>query len=143
MGKVHKTIEDAAKHLQESAAVIPGRYKESTAKATWAEPAASDQATTNYNAGIAESEAKGLRVSGIREAGDAGYRKGCADKGAAVIGTRITAAIPQYRTKFSPVLQAMNSASDAAPAKTRDFMTNINNRLIPVVKAAKGAVGKV
>ena len=139
MPKVHKTVDEAAKHLGESVAVIPGRYKEATSKASWEEPASSAQAESNYSAGVAEAIAEGRRVSGIHEAGDTKYRKGCAEKGAGVIGTRITAALSTYRSEFAPILGAMNAASDAAPPRTRDPMTNIDQRLKPVVAAAIAA----
>ena len=142
MPKVHKTIGEARKHLGEAAAYIPGRYKEATAKAEWAGPAASPAAKANYEAGIAEAIAAGRREAKIAEAGDTKYRKGCLDKGSAVIGARITAALADYERAFAPVLGAMNSAADAAPARTRDFRANVNNRLLPVIEAAKKAVGK-
>jgi len=139
MSKVHKTVDEAAKHLGESVSVIPGRYKEATAKAAWEEPASSPQSELNYSAGVSEAIAEGRRVSGIHRAGDTKYRKGCAEKGAGVIGTRITAALGIYRTEFSPILGAMNAASDAAPPRTRDPMANIDARLKPVVAAAIAA----
>ena len=91
MAKVHKTIQEARKHLGESTTLIPSRYEESTSKATWEEPASSPQAEENYIA------------------------------------------------QFAPVLAAMNSAADSAPARTRDPMSNIDNRLKPVVNAAIAA----
>lgn len=139
MPKVHKTIDEAAKHLGESVSVIPGRYKEATGKASWEDPASSPQAEANYSAGVSEAIAEGRRVTGIHAAGDTKYRKGCAEKGAPVIGGRITAALSTYRTEFSPILGAMNAASDAAPPRTRDPMANIDARLKPVVAAAIAA----
>lgn len=142
MPKVHKTIGEARKNLSDSVAYIPARYEASTARADWATPAASAEATANYTAGIAESEAKGLRVKGIVEAGDAKYKLGCKEKGAKVIGARISAALPIYEREFSPVLSAMNAASDGAPARTRDWRSNVTNRLFPVIEAARRVVGK-
>ena len=142
MPRVHKTIAEAGKHLEESAATIGPRYKEATAKAEWAGPASTPEAQANYEAGITEANAEGRRVAGISKAGDAKYKKGCAEKGAAVIGDRVRKAKADYEREFGPVLSAMNAASDAAPAHTRDFRANISNRLIPVVEAAKRAVGR-
>ena len=142
MPKVHKTIENAARNLEQSIAVIPARYAESTGRAEWAAPAVSQQAEDNYQAGLAEATAKDLRRKNISAAGDTAYRKGCADKGSKVIGERIRGALGVYRQAFSPILTAMNTAADAAPAKTRDVLTNIQNRLVPVVQAARRAAGK-
>lgn len=138
----HKTVQEARKHLEQSVANIPSRYKEATSKAEWANKAASDEAEANYSAGVAEAVAEGRRAAKITEVGDAKYRKGCAEKGAGVIGQRITAALSEYERAFSPILGAMNSASDAAPAKTRDFRTNVTTHLYPVIEAAKRAAGK-
>lgn len=142
MPKVHKTIGDARKHLGEAASLIPGRYKEATAKAEWASAASSAAAKANYEAGLAEAIAAGRRETGISAVGDAKYRKGCTEKGAAVIGTRITAALADYEREFAPVLSAMSGAADGAPPRTRDFRANVTNRLLPVIEAAKRAVGK-
>jgi len=136
---VHKTIDEAAKHLGEAVGVIPMRYKEATAKASWEGPASSPEAEANYSAGVSEAIAAGRRVSGIHRAGDAKYKKGCAEKGAGVIGSRITASLGIYRSEFAPILSAMTSAADAAPPRTRDAMANIDARLKPVVAAAIAA----
>lgn len=143
MPKVHKTIGEARANLGAAAPMVGARYKASTSRAEWATPASSAAAKANYEAGIAEAIAAGRREAKITEVGDAKYRKGCGEKGAAIIGGRITAALGDYEREFAPVLSAMNAASDAAPARTREFMANITNRLIPVVEAAKRAVGKL
>jgi len=140
--KVHKTIEQAVENLNAALPNIPRRYEVATSRASWAEPAASDQARANYQAGITEAIAEGRREARIREVGDAAYRQGCAQKGARVIMDRIRAAIPSYRTAFAPILRAMCDAADAAPARTRVTRENIENRLIPVINAAKQAAGK-
>ena len=139
MPKVHKSIGEARKHLGESVSVIPTRYKEATARAEWATPAASPAAEANYAAGVAEAVAAGRRAARISAVGDAKYRKGCTEKGAPVIGTRITAALGDYEREMAPILSAMCSAADAAPPRTRDPMANIDARLKPVVAAAIAA----
>ena len=109
MPKVHKTIQEAGKHLADSASVIGSRYKEATAKADWEAPSSSPEAEQNYQDGVSESIANGTRIAGIRAAGNAKYQKGCAEKGAAVIGQRVAAARVDYERNFTPVLQAMNT----------------------------------
>jgi len=142
MGKVHKTIAEAKDNLRTAAPLVGPRYKLATGRADWEGPASTPESQANYEAGIAESNAAGRRIAKVREAGNAKFVKGCAEKGALVIGARITAAIEDYGREFSPILSAMNAASDAAPARTRDFRTNVTNRLLPVVEAAKKAAGK-
>ena len=139
MPKVHKSIAEARKHLGESVGVIGPRYKEATSRADWEAPATTDEAEANYQAGIAEASAADRRRARIHAAGNAKYRRGCAEKGAAVIGPRVTAALGDYEREFSPILSAMTSAADAAPPRTRDAMANIDARLKPVVAAAQAA----
>ena len=142
MPKVHKTIQEAGQHLSDASTTIGPRYAAATARADWEGPSSSREAEANYSEGVNEAIAKGSRVQGIRNAGNTKYQKGCADKGASVIGQRVKAARGEYEQSFGPVLSAMNSAADAAPAKTRDFRANINNRLVPVVEAARRAAGR-
>lgn len=139
MAKVHKTIEEAGAHLDQSATLIPSRYAEATAKASWADAAGSAAAEANYSAGVTEAIAAGKRPAGIMRVGDTKWKKGCKEKGVAVIGGRIKAAIPFYKAQFGGVLSAMNAAADMAPARTRDPMANIDARLKPVVAAAIAA----
>lgn len=136
MAKVHATIEEARKHLGESVSVIPGRYKERTARADWEGPTTTEEAEANWRAGLAEAQAEDKRRVGARAAGNRKYQVGCAEKGAPVIGTRITMALGEYAKNMGPVLGAMNAAADAAPPRTRDPMMNIDTRLKPVVRAA-------
>jgi len=142
MAKVHKTVEQARSNLAAAAPTIGARYKEQTQKASWADPSTSAQAITNYNEGVQAAIASGSREANIRAVGDAKYRKGCAEKGAAVIGARVTAALPEYVKGITPTMSAAISASDSAPARTRDYTQNVSNRLLPVIAAMKQASGK-
>ena len=142
MPKVHKTIQESGQHLADASSTIGPRYAAATARADWEGPSSSREAESNYVDGVNEAITKGSRVAGIRNAGNQKYQKGCGEKGASVIGQRVKAARGEYESNFGPVLGAMNSAADAAPARTRDFRANINNRLVPVVEAARRAAGK-
>ena len=142
MGKVHKTITEAGAHLAEAASTIGPRYKAATSRADWEGPSKSKEAESNYQEGISESIADNRRVKGIEKASNSKYQRGCAEKGSAVIGKRVADSRGEYESNFSPVLSAMTDASDRAPARTRDFRANITNRLVPVVEAARRAVGK-
>ena len=138
----HKTIQQAGQHLVDSAPMIGQRYLEGTQNANWADRASSQQSEVNWKAGVAEAAASGARIKGIQAAGDAAYRDGAKNKGAPVIGDRIVAAKGKYEQNFAPVLSAMNQAADSAAPRTRNVSQNIANRLMPVVTAARRAVGK-
>lgn len=139
MAKIHRTIQQAKDNLKAAASLIPARYKQGVSNADWETPTSSAQAEANYQGGIADAIAKGKRIAGVHAAGNQSYRTNAANKGGAVIGTRIVEAIEKYGANMSPILNAMNAASDAAPARTRDPMQNIENRLKPVVAAAIAA----
>jgi len=134
--KVHKTIAEARKHLEEAIPNIPARYKASTARADWETPSTTEESEANYRAGLSESMAEDRRRIRIHAAGNAKFKSACELKGAPVIGERIRQSLAIYERNFAPVMSAMIAAADAAPAKTRDPMANIDQRLKPVVRAA-------
>lgn len=138
----HKTIGEAEANLKQSIAYIPDRYKKGVMAADWATPAGSDEAESNYATAISQAIADGTRQRKIRETSNAVWQAGASGKGAVNIGPGILAGLEKYRSNMSPVLDAMNAASDAAPARTTDYRTNITQRLIPVIEAAKRAAGK-
>lgn len=140
---VHKTIEEAAANLEAAATYIPARYIKGVQKAEWLTPAGSEQAETNYATGVGAAVAGKRRQAAIKRLSNNDWREPAVKKGGAIIGQRIKDAIPKWRTNFTPVLDAMNSAADGAPPRTTDFMANITNRLVPVVEAAKRAAGKL
>ena len=73
---------------------------------------------------------------------DAEWRSAAISKGASVIGARITDALPKYREKFAPILQALTAASEALPPRTTSATQNVTNRLLPIIAAAQTAAGK-
>ena len=136
MAKVHKTIGDAKANLEAATTYIPERYRKSVARADWESPTISDQAEANWKEGLTAAMAADARRKGVKAVGNAKYQKAAIDKGGAVIGTRIKAAIEDYARNFAPVLDAMIRAADAAPPRTRDWRVNVEKRLYPVVEAA-------
>jgi len=134
MGKVHKSAAEAREHLRDIIPKIGERYKSGTARAAYAEGAASEEAETNFNMAMTTVLAEKKRQAGCRDAEPA-YKKGCADKGAPIIGSRITAALDKYMTNFSRVYTPVLAIVDALPRKGLDAMANIDNRLKPTVQA--------
>ncbi len=142
MAKRHKTVEQARAHLEQSIAIIPARYKEGVSGADWQGPAGSEQSEANFGTAMSQAIAAKSRQAGVLAVTNAEWQRRAAEKGAPVIGERIRAALGVYAQRFGPVLNAMNSAADAAPPRTTDFLSNIQNRLVPVVAAAKLAAGR-
>lgn len=135
MPKVHKTAAEARDHLRDIIPKIKDRYTASTQRAEWAAAASSEEAESNFNSAMVTVLAAKKRQSRCREVGDSKYRKGCADKGAPVIGARITAALDDYYSNFSKVYAPVLAVVDALPRKGLDAMENIDNRLKPTVRA--------
>lgn len=138
----HKNIGEAEANLKQSIAYIPERYRKGVMAADWVGPAGSDEAEANYATKISEAIANGTRQRKIRETSNAVWQAGAAGKGATNIGPGILAGLEKYRANMGPVLDAMNAASDALPAKGTDWRANIATRLIPIIEASKRAAGK-
>lgn len=139
---VHKTVEEAKENLSKAVAYIPERYKRGVGRADWAGPASSEEAESNYAAGVSEAVANKTRQKGIRAIDNSVWVRAAQEKGGAAIGPGITRNLDKYMANVRPSMDAANAAADAAPARTRDWRENIANRLIPVVEAERRAVGK-
>jgi hypothetical protein len=140
---VRKTIDIASKNLEQSVAVIPARYSEMIKRADWATPATSDAAQRLWIEKITSPEVQERRLTRLKQVSNTDWQQAAIEKGAPVIGDRIRRAVPKYKERFGPILDAMNTAAERAPPRTADWRTNITNRLIPVVEAAKRAAGKL
>jgi hypothetical protein len=140
---VRRTIEDASKNLEAAVAVIPARYRAGVEKADWFTAATSDAAQKLWIEKITDPKIQERRLARLKEVTNADWIRAAVEKGATVISDRIRKAVPKYKERFGPILDAMNRAAEAAPPKSVDFRANITNRLIPVVEAAKRAAGKL
>lgn len=140
---VTKTKEEARANFEASIAYIPSRYAAGVRKADWATPAGSDQAETNYAAGVADAVAKKRRQSKIREVSNSTWQEKAAVQGGAVIGERIRAGLAKWLSNWGPIYDGVVSKVAMLPPKTIDFRANINNRLVPVVEEWKRGAGKL
>jgi len=139
-----RTIQEAGANLRAvaTAGLIGPRYIQGVNGADWQTPAASDQAEQNYATGVQAAVAEGRRRAGILAVTNAEWRTAAAEKGGAIIGNRIVGAIEKYQRNFGPILTAMNAAAGTLPARTTSASQNIQNRMLPVVRAAVEAAGK-
>lgn len=141
MGKP-KTIDQAVENLRSVASLIGPRYTIGINNADWQTAASSDQAEQNYGTGVAQAVADGSRRAGILKVSNQEWQQKSVTKGAAVIGQRITDALPKYRAGFAPILAAMSQVQANLPPRTTSATQNVQNRLIPVIRAAVEASGK-
>lgn len=139
---VHKTIEQAAKNMETAILTIPERYRQGVRAANWKAAAASEQAEKNWKAGLAKAYASGSRKKGIGKVTNEEWQEASATKGGDVIGTRMTASLQKYKDNFGAILAKINTVADGLPPRTTDYVSNVNKRLIPIIKAMKEASGK-
>ena len=139
-----RTIQEATDNLRQvaQAQIIGPRYTAGINRADWQGPASSQQAEANYAAGVQAAVAEGRRVAGIRNISNGDWQRLCIQKGSLVIGQRIIDSIDKYTRNFGPILTAMNQAADAHHQRTASPTQHIQNRMVPVVRAAVEAAGK-
>jgi hypothetical protein len=105
-------------------------------------PAKSAQSEQNYADGVSKAVANKTRQTAISKMNNTDWQTAAVTKGAPVIGTRIQAALNKWAANWSPMYSTVQQAVTQLPQSTTDYMANINNRLVPVVKAWKQAAGK-
>jgi len=140
---VRKTVQTASANLEQSLANIPQRYTDGVKGADWQSKAGSEQAEQNFSSAMQKAIAQKRRQAGVQRVSNADWQNAAATKGGPIIAERIRGSLGKYQANFGPVLDAMNMAAERAPARTTDYRANINNRLVPVVEAAKRQAGKL
>jgi len=137
-----KTVEEAKANFQNSISYIPSRYSAGVQKADWLTPAKSDASERNFADGVGKAVANKTRQKKISAMSNDDWKSASIAKGAPIIGSRIQSALDKWAQNFSPIYSKVQTTVAALPPSTTDFMQNINNRLVPTVKAWKNAAGK-
>ena len=140
---VTKTKEEARANFEASISYIPARYQAGVQKADWATPAGSDQAESNYAAGVQDAVSKKRRQTKVRQVSNSDWQAAAVKKGAPIIGERIRGSLDKWARNWGPIYDGVVSKVGALPPKTVDFRANINNRLVPVVEEWKRGAGKL
>ena len=140
---VRKTVKEAKAHFEGALTYIPARYREGVSKADWYTPASSEEAETNYAQAMQEVISKKKRQEGIKAVSNDYWRDQAIKLGAPIIADRIRNALDKWEKNWGPIYEEVLAECERLPARTLDFMANINNRLIPVVKKWKEAAGKL
>lgn len=138
-----KTKEEARANFEVSTSYIPERYKAGVARADWATKAGSDQAETNYAAGVSKAIAAKRRQINVRKVSNADWQALAINKGGAVIGTRIAESMDKWAAKFGPIYDSVKADVLRLPARTVDFRSNITNRVVGTVESWKRHSGKL
>lgn len=134
-----RTIQQAVKNYKSSVATVPDRYKEGIAGADWAGAVRRPETEANWSAGVQRAAAENAYSRGVAQVSNEEWKRMAGTKGANSIVQGMTLGADKYQRKFSPILDAMNAAAAALPARTQDAMANIDARLKPVVQAAQAA----
>jgi len=138
-----KTKEEARANLEASVTYIPDRYKAGVGRADWATPAGSDQAEKNYADAMSKAIAAKRRQINVKKVSNAVWQALAVEKGGAVIGERIRAAIPKQAEKWGPIYDRVQSDVARLAPRTVDFRANITNRVVGTVESWKKHSGKL
>lgn len=138
---VLKTAEEAKANFQASISYIPQRYTAGVQKADWLTPAKSDAAERNFADGVSKAVANKTRQRKIAQLSNDDWKNAAVQKGAPIIGSRIQGALDKWMANWSPIYSKVQTSIASLPPSTTDYMANINNRLVPTVKAWKQAAG--
>ena len=126
-----KSLDKAKRNYKGAASTAAARYKESIADVDWKGPALEAQAL--YEEQMSNPAVLARRASGIEKVSNTDMQNAMREKGAPVIGSRMAAADGKWGTGWSPYKAALEAVD--LPQKTGDPMTNIDQRLKPIVAA--------
>jgi hypothetical protein len=135
-----KSSETIKKNYTASAALVPERFRTGVASASWKDSALQGQGL--YVQMLSDPNVLARRTKGIDRVSDESWRTDTINKGAAVIGSRMTGAADKQASRFAPY--AATLASIELPARTADPATNVMNRVTPIavaLRAKKNEIG--
>ena len=119
--------------------VVSGRYKTGIeGTSNWKQAAIDGQ--TLYVQKMQDQSVRARREKGLNAVSDADWKNNALNKGVSRIGPGMEASAAKQANGYEPVRLAMEGLT-LAP-RVADANTNIDNRVKPVVAAAKAAVGK-
>jgi len=141
---VRKTVKQARAHFEAALPYIPSRYEAGVRAADWFTPAGSDAAEGNFNTAMTQRVLpQKLRQKGILKRDNKYWQDKAITLGAPIIAERIRVALDDWEQTWGPMYEEVLRECERLPAKTVDFMVNIQKRLIPVVKKWKEVSGKL
>ncbi|KKL64269.1 hypothetical protein LCGC14_2166720 [marine sediment metagenome] len=99
----------------------------------WQEKASSESAEANYAAGVQEAAATKRRQKAVSNVSNEEWKQAAADKGASRIGPGMQAGAGKRTQNFEPYRSAIEGV--ALPDRTTDPISNVDNRVKPIVQA--------
>jgi len=138
-----KTAEEAKANLEQSLTYVGDRYTTAVKRADWASKAGSDQAEKNFAESMSRVIAKKSRQIQVKKVSNSSWQEAAANKGGAVIATRMRDSLDKQSANWKPVYDGVVSDIARLPARTVDFRTNITNRVVGTVESWKKHSGKL
>jgi hypothetical protein len=127
-----KSASVIAQNYERSIAGVGPSYQQGVNNAQgWQQ--ASIEGQSLYEARMREADVLARRAKGIAKVSDAEWKANALNKGAARIGPGMQAGAAKRTQNFEPYRQALESVT--LPARTADGVTNVQNRVIPIVQA--------
>lgn len=130
-----KTVSQARENLEDSTSFIAQRYRSGLQGAEWQQRAASESAEENYTQAMQEVLSENKRQDGVRDVSDSEWRQAAQEKGAPIIAERVRGALSKWEDNWGDKYQNVLSTLEGLPDPTTDPMTNVDQRLKPVVEA--------
>ena len=135
-----KSSETIKKNYTASAALVPERFRTGVSGAQWKDSALQGQGL--YVQMLSDPAVLARRTKGIDRVSDESWRTDTINKGAAVIGSRMTGAADKQVSRFAPYAAVLQGI-ELAP-RTADPATNVANRVTPIavaLRAKKNEIG--
>ena len=126
-----KSLERIKANYKGAAGTAAARYKEAIPGIAWQAAAIAGQDL--YESQMRDPEVLARRGKNITKVSDASFQSAMEKKGAPVIGARMSDAADKQAANFAPYKAAIEAV--ALPDRTADAMTNIDQRLKPIVAA--------
>ncbi|OYT52523.1 MAG: hypothetical protein B6U76_09735 [Desulfurococcales archaeon ex4484_217_2] len=129
-----KPLEEISKRYEESASIVPERYKRGIQAVTgWKDAATSDKAEELYAAKLSEAISAKRRQKALQLVDENTWKKNAIELGGARIGDGMRRkGVEKHKKNYAPYREAL--AALELPEKTADPMANIDNRLKAVVR---------
>lgn len=124
-----KSLERIKANYKGAAGTAAARYRESIPGIAWQAAAVDGQDL--YEAQMRDSEVLARRAKNIAKVSDSSFQSAMEKKGAPVIASRMADAADKQAANFAPYKSAIEGVS--LPDRTADAMTNIDQRLKPIV----------
>jgi len=132
----YPSLEEVRERLRAATATIGARYQKGVEASKWKDPTLAKK--QHYYTAMQNVIANDLYGKGVERSSDEVWRTGAVQKGAPILGTRLAAALPKWEARWGPKFEAVKRVAQGLPPSTTDYMTNIQQRLVPIVEAWKG-----